>query len=120
MRDIGLHISSMAYVTTMEKLKLFQSVKKFQQIQGICPPSPHQRTPFNGRNLFILFCFAQMFLSATAFILFEAQSMYEFGLTLYASLTELQTFTCFICILCKITKYFELIENMENFIAKSK
>lgn len=105
---------------TQTKIKLFQSVQKFQRIQGIYPLQPHQRTPFNGKNLLILFCVAQMFLSASAFFIFKAQSMYEFGLTLYASLTEVLTFVCITTTLWKIVEVSKFIENTENFVNKSK
>lgn len=61
-----------------------------------------------------------MFISATAFFLFEAKSVYEFGATLYASLTEFLTFVIFNIILCKMPEISSLIENLENFIRKSK
>lgn len=110
----------MAESTSAGKLNLLQSVRKFQHILGVNTPRSDQRTPYNGRNLFIQFCVVQMFLSATAFFLFKAQSMYEYGLTLYASLTEVLTFVCMTTTLWKTKEIYTLIGNMENFIAKSK
>lgn len=111
----------MADVPSTGKLKLFRSVQKFQHIQGFYPQSRlSQHSPYNGRNLCFQLCVLQMFLSATAFLLFKAQSMYDYGLTLYASLTEALTFVCVTATLRKTTETYELIENMENFIAKSK
>lgn len=107
-------------VAKTSKIKLFQSIQKFLNIQGIYPLQSNQSTPYNGKNLFFLFCYVQMFISATAFCLFKAKSMYEFGLTFYASLTELQTIVYFTIILWKVDKVLKLIGNLENFIEKSK
>lgn len=101
-------------------IKLFQLVQKFYHIQGIDPPASNRSGSYIGKNLFIQFCLVQMFISATLFFLFKAQSMFEFGITFYASATELYVFSYFTVTLWKMANIFELIWKFENFIGKSK
>lgn len=101
------------------------SVKLFQFLQGSYRrigfhPSKSDRIPFNWKNVFIFLPILQLFISTSAFFLFKADSVFEFGTGFYAAITSLFTLIVFLIELWKIPDILKLIGNLENFIEKSE
>lgn len=102
-------------------IKLFQFIQKFCRTIGIYSPKPNQnRYRYSSMNWFTIFCFDQFIISTASYLLFEADSMSEYSITL---------FICLITIGCKIFSLIafwqvksvsECVENWEKFIEKSK
>lgn len=73
----------------------------------------------NSRKLFFLISYIQMLLLSFEFLLFEAESVSELGISFYSTVTELGCLINFLMIAWKIPKIFDLIEKFEKFIEKS-
>lgn len=102
------------------KIKLFQSVQKFNQMTGIYPSQPNQNYSFNWRSVAILLLFTLTFISSIAFIVIEAESIPEYAQSFYICITELCIAMDFIAMCCKMRNVLQLIETYEEFIEKSR
>lgn len=107
--------------TMTNKIKLFQSVQKYNHTMGIRPHRPNQRWPLNiTMNLIFLIGFAQMAVEAAAFLIYREKSTFEFGGSFYAVVTEACTSTFYLVQMWQITNISKLIKHFEEFIEKSK
>lgn len=61
-----------------------------------------------------------MLLASTSFLLFQANSIEEYGATFYVSVTELVNVVCMLAIIPKMTDIFVLMEKFGEFVEKSK
>lgn len=102
------------------KLKMFQSLRKYFQILGTYSPGPDESRLFNLKNIFTLFCYIQLFISAVAFTLFKAKTVIEFGLNYYGYMTELLCVFVISTQIYQMNNILKLIEDCEDFIEKSK
>lgn len=100
--------------------KLFQFVQKLFKILGIRPPQKNETLSFNSRNLFFLFCYAQLFLSMIAFFLFKAKTMLEYGSSFFMFITQFIIALFFLILMWRITNILKLIAEFEQFIEKSE
>lgn len=101
-------------------VKLFQKLQNIYFKLGIFCPSQTDRIFFiNARNLFFLISLTQMLMLSLEFLLFEAKSTIEFGISFYSTITELGCLFNFLMITWKMPKILDLIGKLENFIEKS-
>lgn len=100
-------------------IKLFQSVHQFYHDMGIYPSQPNQNRKPNAKNVFVLLSAIQLCITSLAFFLFEANSITEYGISFYMSLSELTITVYFLIVAWKIPKNLKLIDEMEQFITKS-
>lgn len=105
-------------MTNKPKIKLFQSLRKYFQILGTYSPELHTNRPFNPRNVFVLICYIQLFVSSLAFSLFEARSVNEYGRNYYGYMTELLFVFIVASQICRMADISKFIENCEEFIAR--
>lgn len=61
-----------------------------------------------------------IFAASTAFLLFEAKSMIEYGRSYFLSMTALVHIVCLIAIIPKSSNIFILMEKFEKFVEKSE
>lgn len=102
------------------QVKLFQILQNVYFKLGIFYPSQsNQNHSMNSRKLFFLISYIQMLLLSFEFLLFEAESVSELGISFYSTVTELGCLINFLMIAWKIPKIFDLIEKFEKFIEKS-
>ena len=102
-------------------IKLFQFTQKYCQTFGICPPQPNQnRYNLNLASWCILFFLNQAFMSIVAFLLFEADSMNEFGIKIFACLTILASDIYSLVAYWQVEIIPKFVENWEKFIEKSE
>lgn len=102
-------------------IKLFQFLRKCYQIIGIYPPETNQKNyPFNSKNIIFMIFFVQVLFSCSAFLLFNATSAYDYGLSFYMAATELLLLVYYPIIIFKMPDILTLIGNFEKFIEKSK
>lgn len=103
-------------------IKPFSTVEKLYGIIGICLPSQSNRrcSMFNIRSTFILFSLTQMCLTSTAFILFRAKSVFEYGFPTYVSITLASCAVYFSIQFRKIEDILQFIKTCNEFIEKSK
>lgn len=100
-------------------LKLFEFVRRHYGILGIYSAQPNQSRSCNLRKKIVLLCMILVFISTTAFILFEAKSIEEIGASFTAFFMELFVMIFFIINIRKISEIINSIEMMEKFIEKS-
>lgn len=99
-------------------IKLFETVQKINKAMGIsheAQTSPAKLT----KNLFVIASTTQLFISSTAFFLFEAQTADDYGISFYVSLTTLCVVINFVTVVWKKDRILTLIECYEIFIGKS-
>lgn len=102
------------------EIRLFQSLQSYYQILGTFSPESDSSHQFKPRNIFTLFCYTQLFVSAVAFTIFKATTIIEFGLNYYGYMTELLCVFVILTHIYRMNDILKLIENCEDFIAKSK
>lgn len=100
-------------------IKLFQFNRKYCQAAGIVLPNQNHFT-FNSINLVVVICLVQLGLASVAFLLYDAQSMQEYGATFYGLSCIIEGFLAYFITIWKIKEIFEFTENCETFIGKSK
>lgn len=101
-------------------MDLFQSIRKFWQTMGIKPSDPNQVHPFNARNLFFISSLIMICISTTAFLIFRAETLLEYGSCLYWSLSEHVMLVNILIDIWRIPIIFKMIEACERFIEMSK
>lgn len=115
------HISLLSPAAMTGAIKLFQYVQNFYQTLGIHPPiQSYQTFSLNRRNLFFLSCSVLTFILSTAYLLFDAQSIQDFGIPFCASVIILSGFFIYIVQIWRNAEIFQLIEHFEKFIEQSK
>lgn len=67
-----------------------------------------------------LICTAQLILTTTAFLVFEAKSMLEFGFTFYMLITEINCVVIYTIFVWQSKNTSKLIENCEVLVEKSE
>lgn len=99
-----------------DKIKLFQFIQRTYQTFGIYPLQSNQNgSAINLRKFGFLFNLVQFFLSTTAYLLIEANSLNKYGMGFYTSIT-IAVFSFF----WKMKNISNYIENCERFIEKSE
>lgn len=102
-------------------LKLFQSVRSLFEMMGIYSDqeSP-QRVSLNWRNSVFFSVMTMVFLLSTAFFLFDAQTIPEYGFSFYIIVSGFCVTIAFAITIWKQANIFDTMEKLENFMAKSK
>lgn len=106
-----------------QTVKLFQFAQKIYKMMGIRPSKssqPGQTSSFNLKMLAVLFIVAQLLLSSTAFLIFQADSLQKWADSFYFSLSIANCGVYIIVSYSKIVKILNLIGNFEAFIEQSK
>lgn len=103
-----------------ETIKLFRSVRQIYQEMGIYPTQSNQTAAPYARYLFNLLSMIIFSISSSAFFLFEATAIQEFGITFYAACAGLTMSAALVIKSSKMLKIVKLFEKMEEFIAKSE
>lgn len=102
------------------KIKLFESLLSYFHILGTFSPDSSKNRRLNQRNVFVLFIYIQLIVSAFAFTLFKAESLIEYGLNFYGYVTQS---LCTFIVLFQIYRMLDIlkfIENCELLIERSK
>lgn len=102
-------------------IKLFRFIQKTYKYIGIYPPKPNDiRSPIILKNWLVLLCEAQFFISSIAFLMFEANSMIEFGMASFMSATVLLCSVLYLVLFWEMKNILDFIGNCERFIEKSE
>lgn len=98
-------------------MKLFQFNRKYCQTIGIKSP---QSNTFNAINWIFVVCVAQFALTSAAFMLFDANSMGEYGVTFVAVVCAVEAMAIYTIIIWKLEDISKFIEKCEAFIEDSE
>lgn len=102
-------------------IKIFQFVQKLHQIIGIHIPHLNQKQhPTIPTRMIFLICLIQMVITAMAFLLFEATSMFEYGLGTFVVVAMINGIVIYLTLIWQLQNTFKFIENCEEFVEKSK
>lgn len=104
-----------------DRIKLFKFIQKSYQEIGI--HSSHSDQNCRSINLkvwFILLCHAHFFISSAANLVFEANSMIEYGMACYTCSTTVFSIVTYLISFWQMENILSYIENCERFIEKSE
>lgn len=104
-------------------VKLFNTQQKFYKTLGFdifLSQSCHSKCLASAKILFFLISSTQLFISTTAYFLFQAQTADEYEISFYISITIFITVINISTIAWKIRKFLTIIERYEDFIDKSQ
>lgn len=103
------------------KMILFQLVRKYFKRMGIYLQRPNQRNSSINCITFIYFtAFAQAIISSAAFILFEAETVVEYGFTFYVLTIACVASAAISIVHWNVGNIIAFVESFEAFIEKSK
>lgn len=103
------------------KINLFQFIQKYNRVIGIESSESNEICfAFNWKNLIFLVCEAQFIVALTAFISIEANSMLEYGITLFAITSSIFGVILHLNHSWEMINFSKLIKNGEKFIEKRK
>lgn len=101
-------------------MNFFQSIQKFYQTLGVCSLQFNRTYSFNVKIFSFYFAIVIVLFSETAFCLFEAASVADYGKLFYGFVIQLSAFWDFVTSIWQISNILKLIGNYEIFIAKSE
>lgn len=102
-------------------MELFKFLKSTYTRIGILPAESNQNTnPINWKNCFFLLCEGQFFISSVTFLLFEANSMIEYGMASFMCLTTLLCTILYWILFWQMKHISKFIENFERFTEQSE
>lgn len=103
-------------------IKLFQYIQKHYRAIGIHPNESNQikRHFFNKKNWILVIGLVQLIVPTLAFLLFDVESMLDFGLSVYFLLGFSFCLIYYIICIWQVENISRFIENCEIFIEQSK
>lgn len=97
------------------------TIQLFKSAQSICQEAGIYPSEFNHRRRYtILFCLANNFISTAGYLIFEANSMHEYGMVFFNCTTELFCCMLFTILFWQMKNILNHIEKCERFIEKSE
>lgn len=99
------------------KIKLFRFIQTTYQTVGIIPPQPNS---INTKKWYFLLGLVQFFISTVAYLLFEANSIIEYGMVFYTCTTALFSFVVYLVLHWQMKNTLNFIESCDRFIEKSE
>lgn len=119
-----VHLSSILTVAmSTSVVKLFNTQRKLYKTLGLYIHRSqlwHSTGLATAKSLFFLISAVQFFITTTAFFLFEAQTINEYGMSFYISITILAVAINTTTIAWQIDQISRLMRNYEEFIDKSQ
>lgn len=101
-------------------IRVFQFIQKFQRFFGIYQPQPHQEEySLNFKNKIFLIAFAPYGLTVIAFLVFEANSIFDFAFAFIALVSIAYSILTYLLFIWQAENTVQFIENCEKFIEKS-
>lgn len=97
-------------------MELFNTQRKFYETLGF---AIHPNCRISAKYLIFLISSIQLFISTTAFFLFEARTAVEYGMSFYISITIVVSMVNISTIGWKMEEVLALIRNYEEFIENS-
>lgn len=114
-------LSLLTTVIMTGSIKLFQHIQKFHQIVGIHSSQSNQKqwSAILGKTIFLISS-AQLTFTIVAFLLFDAKSMFDYGLAFYILIALINNTGNYLFFIWRSENTFKFIENCVGFIEKRK
>lgn len=117
----GFSVKLANIMTGRDKIKLFKFIRKIYHHIGISPSESNPKhSLINLKHWFIILCNAQFFLSSTAYLLFKASSMIEYGMAFFISTSIVASTAVYLIFFYKVKNILNYIEKCEGFIEQSE
>lgn len=101
-------------------VKLFQFFQKVNETMGIYESkSKSRKCLFNSRSIFYLFVAAQFWSFNTLFLVFEAESMVDYGFGFYTFISVICCLVPYLLFIWQFENMLKFVENSEKFLLKS-
>lgn len=97
-------------------MKLFLVMEEFVGMVGIRPLRPNEKSSFNRRNVTVLLIFGLFFMSATAFLMFDAKTFRDYAEAFFPWSTLLIVCIGLLTNISKMTDVFALRAKTEQMI----
>lgn len=102
-------------------MKIFQYYQKSLHFIGIYPSQPNEKqSPINLKNKILLIACLQTVLTTAAFIIFDATSMFDFGMAFFALISISECEFSVLILIWQSDNTFQFFTTCEKFIEKSK
>lgn len=102
-------------------IKLFQLVQKIHQIIGLGPRQLYgNRRSITVRRTIILFGNAVYILPTIAYLLFEAELMFDYGMASFVCASGSNSTVVYLLFIWRFELFSKFIESCEKFISTSK
>lgn len=102
-----------------DKIELFKFIRKtYKHIE--ISEFDQEHNLINLKHCFIILCDAQFFLSSTAYLLFKANSMIEYGMAFFICTSIVASTAVYLIFFYKVKNILNYIEKCEAFIQKSE
>ena len=103
-------------------IKLFSFIRKYCHVWGIYLDQANEngQLTLNSRNRLCVVSFVIHSLSSGAFFIYEANSLFEYGLSFFAASFGITFLFIYLAMLWQMENILEFIENCEQFIEKSE
>lgn len=109
------------WLANMAAIKLFRRVQTYFRALGLHAPSiVNKNCAFNRRNLFFISVFVGPFCPVSSYLIFKANTVYEYGITFYTSIILIHLIVDFAIIMCELGNILKLIKQYEIFLMKRK
>lgn len=82
------------------------------------PSQPNRRCELNSKNLYYVLVIAIMVIPELSFLILKARSVYEYGITIYVTITMIGMVMYYAIIGCQLGKMLKMIEKYEEIIEK--
>lgn len=113
-----LAISLFATANMSGSVKLFQFIQKCHQMIGIHSIEPNQNQWYTKRTAIFMSFSTQCILTSSGFLLFKAESMFEYGFTYFILITLIVETINYTLFIWQSENTIEFIDNCEKFIEK--
>lgn len=111
----------MLSIKMADSIKLFQLNRKSCELIGIyVPQTEKDRHKRNSINLTFVICLTQFAITLVAFLLYDANSMSDYGAACYTLFTVLGSTIAYLIFVWKMNEILTFVANCELFIGKSK
>lgn len=101
-------------------MKLFQTSQKYFENFGIDSRQMSKNHLFNAKNVLASAVLCLDILSSGAFLLYEAQTFYEYADSVYTTSCAENSCVIYMVIFWNMRKFFKFIEKFENLVEHSK
>lgn len=122
--DIRFLVCSLNYIFSLSRtvvmagvIELFCTIKSFYKSMGLYPN--HKKCLISAKNIFLSISIIQLFITSSAYLLFQAKTSDEYGISFYISITLLSVMVNISNTAWKIDKILTLIGKYEKFIENS-
>lgn len=101
-------------------MKFFETCLRYAAAVGARKLQPGETSQFNCRNIGVLFVFSILFASVSGYIWFDANSIYDYTVSLFFCFSLFSLWIGFVIMTVKTPDIYEVIEHGEKVVETRK